>query len=286
MEALERSAIVGDRSQAALPEFGFDCLGVPRIDGPGEAPHCRRTGGLFEDGGTPMAHIQHGLLAIVAAERPSHQGHVERRFLPVIRDLKREVIQPHCFPARGFEYRCNRGCCDLFRQRASTLGLRVTVPATSLRKRGRPERDCQARPSRCDSQGLQQCATRHLSALVIKGFTGHAVHGARLCWKYRRWLLKLKSDRTAVESHAVAMAVRSAEVVDQLEVRAGGVKPGEQHVALRRAIRTAPGRRAGRPAGQSRSSCHRRTAAAEPTSRDVHWSGNRRTIAPIASPRR
>src|SRR5258706_5816012 len=82
------------------------------------------------------------------------------------------------FSSPWFEYRCDWGCCDLFTESASTLRLRVTVAATSLRGGGRPERSRQGRTDCRHSKRLQQCATRDLPAVVVKQFGRHVVHRA------------------------------------------------------------------------------------------------------------
>src|SRR6202161_2276191 len=100
MEALESLAsdfgiVVGDRVETALAEFRLDRLGVPRLDGEAEAVHqyrCLFRRRSLEDRRAPVADVENGLLAVVAAQLPTHQGDVERRFLAVVRQLERDVF--------------------------------------------------------------------------------------------------------------------------------------------------------------------------------------------------
>ena len=97
METLEPfSVVVGYRIEIALAEFRLDGLGVPRLDGEAEAVHqcrCLFRRRSLEDRRAPVADVEDGLLAVVAAQLPTHQGDVERRFLAIVRHLERDVFE-------------------------------------------------------------------------------------------------------------------------------------------------------------------------------------------------
>src|ERR1044071_3866311 len=104
MEALEsRVIVVGDWREPAIPEFGFYFRGIPRLDHETEVHHAR--GLLFrrspKNRRAPIADIQYRLLAAVAALGPAHQRDIERSLFPIIRHLKRDVIQRYRLPSGG-----------------------------------------------------------------------------------------------------------------------------------------------------------------------------------------
>ncbi len=156
VEALESLAVVvGYRIEIALAEFRLDGLGVPRLDGEAETVHqCRR---LFrrrglEDRRAPVADVENGLLAVVAAQLPTHQGDVERRFLAVVRHLERDVFQGDGLPAGGREQRLDGSRCHLLGHRA--VRCVVAILAAALSKQGRGEGCAGSR----GSQGAQHIA--------------------------------------------------------------------------------------------------------------------------------
>ena len=164
MEALEPLAIVfAHRAQAAPPQFRLHHLGVPRLDDPAQARHRGRPlpGRLFEDRRAPVANVQHSLLAVIAAQLPSHQRDVERRLLLVVRHLEGDVVQRHGLPPRRREHRWDRSRGHL---RSQGTRLRpVAIPTAAL-----PECGCgQRRPDRRPSQGPQQLAARGRPAVVV-----------------------------------------------------------------------------------------------------------------------
>ena len=115
--------MLGHRVQAALLELGLDLRRIPLIDDEGERLHrdAHRTAAsasavpsrrlerlgrdLPEDGGSPVAHVQHGLLAVIAPELPAHERDVEGGLLAVVRDPEGEVVERHRLPAGRFEDR-------------------------------------------------------------------------------------------------------------------------------------------------------------------------------------
>ena len=116
MKTLEPLAIVfAHRSKATLLEFRLHRVDVPGLDDEAEVlDHSPSLlGPLIKYGRAPMADVQHCLLAVIASEFPSHQCHVERGLLTVVRHLEGDVVQRQGLPSRGREHRLDRGRCRL-----------------------------------------------------------------------------------------------------------------------------------------------------------------------------
>src|SRR5271169_2518165 len=157
METLEPlSVVVGYRIEIALAEFRLDGLGVPRLDGEAKAVHqcrCLFRRRSLEDRRAPVADVEDGLLAVVAAQLPAHQGDVERCFLAMVRHLERDVFEGDGLPAGGREERLDGSGCHVLAHRAA--GRVVAILAAALRKQGHSG-------GRADSRGSQ--GEQHIAA--------------------------------------------------------------------------------------------------------------------------
>src|SRR5882724_11696286 len=157
MKTLEPLAIVfAYRGKATLLEFRLHRLGVPGPDDKAEVLHHSGSliGRLFKDGRAPMADVQHCLLAVIASQFPSHQCHVERGLLSVVRHLEGDVVERQGLPSRGREHRFDWGRCRLRVQWTRLCSIAISTLALPECERSK------GRPDRRRSQDPQQFAAR------------------------------------------------------------------------------------------------------------------------------
>src|SRR5262249_23075639 len=125
------------RAQPALLELRFDRVGIEWRDAERDVAHSgaarlwrgRRCAAITaapppDDGAAPVADLALVLAAFIRARLPPEERRVERHGLLVVRDLERDVIEPHGLPARGLE---RRGC-----RRLAARGPLAAVPAVAV----------------------------------------------------------------------------------------------------------------------------------------------------------